>query len=203
MIEGYKSILSQSEFENNISVACTCEEGYRMLFERSNKYDIVFIDIELPPYADKNIRDGSDLAKIIRKQNPPTKVVIFTSHVEGFILYNLVQQIHPEGFIVKSDITPEDFLKAYSIICSNGVFYSNTVKQALKDITSRAFYLDNLNRQIVYLLAKGIKTKNLPEHLPLSISAIDKRKVQIKDYFNLEKGNDEDIIREARKAGFI
>lgn len=64
-------------------------------------------------------------------------------------------------------------------------------------------YLDTTNRRIISLLAKGIKTKNLPIHLNLSISAIDKRKAQIKEIFNIEKGTDEDILREAKKNDFI
>lgn len=53
------------------------------------------------------------------------------------------------------------------------------------------------------LLSQGIQTKNLPDYLNLSKSAIDKRKVIIKEFFDIEKGNDEDILREARKQGFI
>jgi hypothetical protein len=35
------------------------------------------------------------------------------------------------------------------------------------------------------------------------MSAIDKRKAQIKDFFCVQKGTDEDIIREAKKHGFV
>lgn len=63
--------------------------------------------------------------------------------------------------------------------------------------------LDSYNRQIIMLLSQGIQTKNLPDYLHLSKSAIDKRKVVIKEFFDIEKGNDEDILREARKQGFI
>jgi two-component system, NarL family, response regulator NreC len=39
--------------------------------------------------------------------------------------------------------------------------------------------------------------------LHLSNSAVEKRKVIIKEYFGIDKGTDEDIIREARKQGLI
>jgi two-component system response regulator NreC len=63
--------------------------------------------------------------------------------------------------------------------------------------------LDQQNRQIISLLAQGIKTKNLPSYLNISISAIEKRKVNIRYYFNLKKGSDEDIIREAKRLGLV
>jgi two-component system, NarL family, response regulator NreC len=52
-------------------------------------------------------------------------------------------------------------------------------------------------------LAKGVKTKNMPDILHLSQSAIDKRKVILKNILGIEKGNDEDILNEARKQGLI
>jgi hypothetical protein len=64
-------------------------------------------------------------------------------------------------------------------------------------------FLDDFNRQIITLLASGIQSKNLPNHINLSMSAIDKRKAQIKDFFCVQKGTDEDIIREAKKHGFV
>jgi DNA-binding NarL/FixJ family response regulator len=53
------------------------------------------------------------------------------------------------------------------------------------------------------MLSKGIKTKTIQEQLHLSKSAVDKRKVAIKSYLGIDKGNDEDILREARKRGLI
>lgn len=63
--------------------------------------------------------------------------------------------------------------------------------------------LDSYNRQIIMLLSQGVKTKNFHDYINLSTSAIEKRKVVIKDYLGIIKGTDEDILREARKQGLI
>jgi len=207
MIEGYKSILSynKSEIEVHITTANNCEDGFKIITNplNSQKFDVVFLDRGLPAYEKENLKTGEDLAYLIKKHMPETKIVILTSHAEAFILYNIVKKIKPSGLLVKSDFTADDFLMAFEKIMSDEIYYSPTVKQYIRELNSQDSYLDNYNRQIISCLAQGIKTKNLPDHLPLSMSAIDKRKVQIKDYFNIEKGNDEDIIREAKKAGFI
>jgi hypothetical protein len=39
--------------------------------------------------------------------------------------------------------------------------------------------------------------------LNLSISAINKRKAILKQIFGIDKGTDEDILKEARKQGYI
>jgi DNA-binding NarL/FixJ family response regulator len=84
-----------------------------------------------------------------------------------------------------------------------GSYHSTTVTQNVSELLSKKIYLDSYNRKIISLLAEGIKTKNIPNYMNLSISAVEKRKVQIKDYFGIDKGGDEEIIRKAKEAGLI
>ena len=205
MVEGYKSILQYNSLgiEINISAAYNCEAAFQMLFKQKVSFDLIMLDLNLPPFPLMKIHSGEDLALLIAKQNPDCKIIILTSHAEGFLLYNIIKKINPSGLLVKSDFTAEDFLTAFDVVMNGGIYYSPTVKQSIREISSKDGYLDNFNRQIISLLSQGIKTKNLPEYLPLSISAIDKRKAQIKDYLGIQSGNDEDIIREARRLNYI
>ena len=205
MVEGYKSILqyNTSGIEINITTAYNCEEAFHIITNSKTQFDLVFLDLNLPPFPQEQILNGADLGYLVMKHQRESKIVILTSHSEAFILYNIVKKINPSGLLVKSDFTAEEFLGAFDCIINDGIYYSSTVKQSMREISSKDSYLDNLNRQIISLLSQGIKTKNLPEYLPLSMSAIDKRKAQIKDYFGIESGNDEDIIREARKVNYI
>lgn len=203
MVEGYKNIFiyNQLPFIVNILTATNCEEAFEIITTIKSKIDVVFLDRNLPPY--KEINSGEDLAFIFKEYFPESKIIILTSHVEGILLYNIIKKLNPSGMLVKSDFTAKDLLIALKIILDGGYYYSLTVKRCLNEITSKQTLLDNYNRQIISLLSQGIKTKNLPDYLPLSMSAIDKRKAQIKDYFIIAKGNDEDIIREARRLGLI
>jgi hypothetical protein len=53
------------------------------------------------------------------------------------------------------------------------------------------------------LISQGVKTVNLPNYIPLSMSAIEKRKANIKDQLLKEKGSDKDLIEIAKKLGFL
>jgi two-component system response regulator NreC len=205
MIEGYKSILKYHlKYTFEITTANSCEEAHNIITKKSpTQFDVIFLDWILPPFDKEKINNGGDLVRHIRKFHPMSKTVILTSHVDAFTLYNIVKEFNPSGIMVKSDFTATDFLSALDCVLEENLYYSQTVKQSIKNLNSRELYLDHYNRQIILLLSKGIKTKNLPDYLPLSISAIDKRKSIIKDYFLIEKGNDEDIIREARMVGLI
>lgn len=204
MVDGYKSMLVSSDisFQKIVNVN-TSEAAYNLLQNTSESFDLVFLDWNLPAFELQKIHNGGDLVCHINMHSPNSKIIIFTSHVEAILLYQIKKEIRPHALICKVDFTSDDFSVVYRKILNGECFYSSTVTEQVKRITLREKYLDNYNRQIILLLSKGIKTKNLPQYLPLSISTIDKRKAYIKDYFLLGKGNDEEIIKAAKDAGLI
>lgn len=205
MVEGYKSIFSFSDWHEKMVVdsAYDCESAHRLITDGGMRYNVALLDIILPPFESEQLFSGEDLAMLIKNHMPSCKVIMLTSHADSFTLYSLIKRVNPEGVLVKSDFKPDELLLAFGQVLQGATYYSATVKQSLKTMYAKEIYLDTFNRRIITLLAKGIKTKNLPQHLNLSMSAIDKRKAQIKEIFNIDKGTDEDIIREAKSNGFI
>jgi len=207
MVEGYRSILSSSasKYLYTIQTINGCREAYQVLNNPSNhnSFDAVLLDISLPPAEDLKLKSGADLIPIIRKSNPSAKIIVITSHTEHFLIYNLYNDYNPESILIKSDITPNELLHAFSLLFTQNTYYSETVKEAIKQLEGNDFFLDQIDIQIISLIAEGIKNKNLIDYLPLTINAIDKRKARIKQYFLIDKGNDEDIIKAAKKRNFI
>ena len=205
-IEGYKVILEYNTQGIKVeTTACfNCESAYHTIISSNPfAFDLVFLDRSMPPYPDKNITTGEDLASVIKQFLPTAKIVILTSHSETFLLYNIVKKIDPIGLLVKSDFSADDLLVAFDIMMGGEHYHSQTVKQSIKEFLAKESYLDHYNRQIIILLAQGIKTKNMPAYLNMSLSAIEKRKSLVKDYLCVEKGGDEDIVREAKRLGFV
>jgi len=203
IIEGYKSIFSLSEHQISTDSAYDCEAAYKAITSPSNLYDMALLDVALPPFEPQQLHSGEEVALLLQKHMPKCKIIMLTSHADSFTLYNLIKKVNPNGLLVKSDFKPDELLLAFHKVLAGETYHSITAKQSIKTLQSKEVYLDTCNRRIISLIAKGIKTKNLPVHLNLSISAIDKRKAQIKEIFDIEKGTDEDIIREAKKNGFI
>ena len=205
MIEGYKSILYSyySPDTLSITIAHSCETAHLYITKSNQHFDLVLLDLALPPYEPAKLASGEDLAVLIQKLWKETKIMMLTSHTEAFILYNLIKKINPEALLIKSDFKSDEFLKAFEKVLQGQTYYSQTAQQSIKEVGANHFGLDSYDRRIISLLAKGIKTRNLPEHLGITISAIDKRKAQIKLFFGIQKGNDEDIITEARKRGLV
>lgn len=206
MLAGYKSILefNDKNLELEVTFSHDCEDAYNIITNTdSSSFDLFFLDRSLPPYLDKKIKSGEDLAVLIRKQLPDAKIIMLTSHAETFVIYDIVQKIQPNGLLIKSDFDGDELLLAFNKILNNETYFSETVTTALKEQIISRGYLDTIDRQIITLLSQGYRNKTIATELGLSDSAVEKRKVKIKDYLNIDKGNDEGIITQCRILGFI
>jgi two-component system, NarL family, response regulator NreC len=206
IIEGYKAILSFNAFgyEFETVTAYHIKAAYDIITAIDKPdFDVIFVDITLPPLPEQNIESGVELIPLLKTYCPKAKIVVLTSHDESLLLYKIYKENNPEGILIKSDFMPEEFLTAFDTIVKGNYYYSPTVLKLQKSWSNEEKVLDGYNSQILLLLSQGIKTKNMPNILNLSISAIDKRKVILKNILGIDKGSDEDILREARKQGLI
>jgi DNA-binding NarL/FixJ family response regulator len=209
IIEGYQNTLLATKHEDqelSIDIASTCDMANELMLasiKHHNPYDILFVDIKLPPSKDGSITSGEDLAMIARKVLPNAKVIILTMFNESYRIHNILKAINPDGFLIKSDLTSNELAKAFQSILINPPYYSSTVNGFVRQSITSDIYVDDKNRKILHLLSQGIKTKNLAEHLNLSLSAVEKRKKQLKEIFKIQDGQDESLITEAKKKGFI
>ncbi len=206
-IDGYKSILA---FNNpghvlETTAAYDCATAYNIITAdpREADFDFVFVDYNLPPYPEQKITSGEDLGFLVRKHMPKARLVVITSHCEAFLLYHIVKKLDPNGLLVKSDITGSDLLDAFDILLDNKKYYSDTVKKVLKERLLIDGELNNIDREIITLLARGYRMETISEKLMITRSTVDKRKVKIKQLLGIERGTDEAIIEVSRKMGFI
>ncbi|WP_242084292.1 response regulator [Aestuariivivens sediminis] len=209
IIEGYQNTLQFTKAENQelyIDIANNCDEAIRFMDEsvlKNRPYDVLFVDISLPPSKDGSMNSGEDLAEYARKVLPKAKIVILTMFNESFRIHNIIKTIDPEGFLIKSDLTSSELASAFQAVLFNPPFYSGTVNSHIRKTLTSDIVIDEKNRKILHLLSQGVKTKNLASHLDMSLSAVEKRKKQLKDLFSIEDGEDETLLTEARKQGFV
>lgn len=207
IIEGYKTILSNNRLGANLKVteALHAESAYQIITNPINagKFDILIVDFTLPAYEALQIKNGFDLIPFIRVHQPQAKIMILTSHSEALILYKVIMESRAEAIMIKSDFSSIEMLEAFENIYQGGRCYTKTVIKLKEELLHNYRIFDATNRELIKLLAKGFKTRNIMNELNLSKSAIDKRKAQIREFFEIEKGNDEDIIQLAKKKGYV
>lgn len=209
IIEGYKNALlsiNSDQVTLDVDTADTCDSAFDKIkasATNDNPYDIVFLDIKLPPSTNGLIISGEDLGIKTKELTPNTKVVILTMFNNNFRIHNILKNVNPDGFLVKSDVTSDELTRAFHVILNDPPYYSHTVTKLLRTRIINDVVLDDIDRNILFHLSKGIKTKNLTAHIPLSLAAIEKRKRHLKEIFQVEKKGDESLLEEARKTGFL
>jgi DNA-binding NarL/FixJ family response regulator len=206
MLEGYKAILSMNQnlaFET--TDANSCEQAYTIITqpEKFGTFDFAFLDYSVPAFEAQQLYSGEDVALLVRKHHPSTKIMVLTSHYDGIRLFELIKKVQPEGLLVKSDFKPQDLNKAIEVIQKGENYYSETVVNNLKEKLLSHGLLDSIDRKIIQLIAEGFQIKTIAEKLNLSHDTIKKRKSKIKYLLGIEKGNDEDLLMECRRLNLI
>ena len=171
--------------------------------DSESPYQVVFLDVKLPPSSDGKILSGEDLGKLTKEVLPEAKIVILTMFNDNFRIHNILKNVNPDGFLIKSDITSGELVRAFNIVIKDPPYYSHTVTKLLRAHFTSDMMLDDIDRSILFHLSKGVKTKNLPAHIPLSLAAIEKRKRHLKEVFGVDKNNDEKLFEQASKKGYI
>ncbi|SDG41272.1 response regulator [Psychroflexus sediminis] len=189
------------KFKRDSAQNCTDAADYIM--DSNQAYDLICLDLSLPGSKDGKYNSGEDLAKLARKCQSEAKLLICTMLENNYKVLNVMRRIDPDGFLVKSDTNPDILISAIENLLNGKTYQSATVHQMLKRTVEFSHNIDEDNLKILYLLSQGILTKNLPEHMGLSLSAIEKRKKQMKQFFDISNTNDKILLEKAKEKGFL
>ena len=210
VLEACKSALTDIGSDSNkVTVDCArnCDSaiGYIKSSAKSTPYQVLFLDINLPESSNGKIIDGEDLALLAKELLPDAKIIILTGINESHRINSILKTVNPSGLLLKTDINSSELLTAVNTVMKNPPYYSSTVKKFLRNQMFIETHepLDEINRKIIFYIAKGVKTKNLVDYVHLSLSAIEKRKSYIKEVLEIEHGDDAALVEKAKILGYI
>ncbi len=104
IIEGYKNVLSKiKDYKLRILKANSCDQAVKAINKAklSKPFDVVFIDIQLPPSQDGAITSGEDIAQLINKEFPQTKIIISTMFDSPHRLNNIIKTVPHHGILIR------------------------------------------------------------------------------------------------------
>lgn len=208
IIEGYKNAIkafnAKNTYEFIITQAKDCKTGYEAITAAGiDPFGVAFFDLSMPVYEEKGIFSGDDLALLIKQEMPDCKIILLTMHTELLKINTILKNINPNGLVIKNDLTFDELILAFDKILKGEHYYSQTVVQLVSQIPNDNLEIDTFDKQILFQLSKGTKTKDIPQYVPLSLSAIEKRKLNLKEILEIGGGSDVDLIREAKNKGLL
>lgn len=185
IIDAYINLISCTidNYKLNFLKSTNAKDAYNIIklnHIEKNTIDLAIFDISIPEYKEKNIYDGSDLAIKFKNKFPSSKIIMISMHFEGCIINKVFRDVEADGIINKSDINFDTFSKVIAKILQDEIVISDTMITSLTDFNKSRYKFDEIDSEIIRLLDKGIKTKDLPALIGISLSSIEKRKKDIK-----------------------
>ena len=125
--------------------------------------DVVIIDVEMPR------RDGIEATKEVLKARPRTKVIIFTAHAQPDLLA-LALRAGASGYVLKS-APSEDIARPIEVVTGGGTFVGTDLAGGAGEV-EKLLELTPREREILELLAEGLRVKQIAERLSLSPATV-------------------------------
>ncbi|MFI2741252.1 DNA-binding response regulator [Zhouia sp. PK063] len=173
------------------------------LLKEAFTYHLIILDIQLPPLPEQKLYSGSDLAPFIKLHQPEALLLIITTYQDSYTLFQLLQQLSPDGLLTKNDVTPSLLQKAFIQVCKAPPYYSSTVNKAIKNFLSYSHIIDILDRDILYYLSIGYTIKQISKKLNISKTTILNRKNRLKSELHTINDQDYELIAKAKEKGII
>ena len=127
------------------------------------KPDVAIIDVELPG------QDGIEATKAVLKARPETRVIILTAHAQPDLL-TLALRAGASGYVLKS-APSEDIARAIEVVAGGGTFVGTEQGQGAGEV-EKVLALTPREREILELLAEGLRVKQIGDRLSLSPATV-------------------------------
>jgi len=124
-------------------------------------------------------------------------------YTELLKIKNIIDTINPAGLVIKNDLTFDELLFGFDIVLKDEIYYSHSVIKMANQNNNDMDGIDQFDKLILFHISKGTKTKDIPQYVPISLHAIEQRKVNLKELFKIGEGSDIDLIKEAKIRGII
>lgn len=171
--------------------------------ERAENIDLAFIDLHISTSRRRSYLKGEAIGLKIRNLFPQSKIIIKADSKDNYQINRMLRSVKPEGFLIMTDVDKEVLRNSIIHVLNDPPFYSKSILKYFYKSKRHNISLNELDERLLYELSCGIKMKDLPEILPLSLNTIEKRKQNIKSRFGIEGSDNDMLLKKAREYGFI
>ncbi|MBU0481749.1 MAG: response regulator transcription factor [Proteobacteria bacterium] len=178
MRAGLRSILEKSA---KVSVVAEAEDG-RQAVKLASQFrpDLVIMDISMPKL------NGIEATRQIMADLPETKIIALSMHSDKRFLVEMYQA-GAVGYLLK-DCAAEELEQAVRTVAGNKRYLSPEIAGVLLDDymdrfqskpADTALALSTREREVLQLIAEGWSTKNIADHLYISIKTAESHRRKI------------------------
>ena len=131
----------------------------------------------------RTITCGEDLVVAARELIPELKVIVHSVEKGVARVHNLYEKYHINAFVEKGRQASKHIRKALEMVARGHSYCSPQMEQLLRS-SKEIEELNEKDVELLDLLIKGLKQKDIAEHFNCSVSNIEKRLNRLKIIFN-------------------
>ena len=187
--EGLRALLSCEPDLQIIGEAGNGREAVHIA--NQHRPSLILMDISMP------LTNGTDAIRIIKRRHPKTKIIALTVHkTEEYVRAAL--EAGADGYVLKDDSSSE-LLNAIRHVLRNKKYLSpgichRIVTGYLEGSTGpirirRLERLTNREKQVLKLIAEGLKNKDIAAYLSVSLKTVEKHRSNLMKKLDLHNGS--------------
>ncbi|HEV8537321.1 MAG TPA: response regulator transcription factor [Bacteroidota bacterium] len=158
---------------------------------RQHRPDVAILDISMPEMS------GIEAAKIIKENNPETKILILTIHDDQDYVVQ-VMQAGADGYIIKNS-SPEDIIEAVRCVAAGQEYlgqgvssmiaekFIRGIKEASGEYRRKLPHLTKREVEILRYVTQGLTSKEISDKLSLSVRTVHSHRMNIMQKLNIHE----------------
>ena len=201
--EGLRVLFHSAPEFSVIAEAADGEEAVRLVDE--HRPDIAIIDISMPKLS------GIEATRLIKADNPETKVLILTIHEEEEYVYQMIRA-GANGYVVKNAEKKELFAAVQAVIAGERFFSPGISKLIIDEFIKRAQeaefkkqpsepHLTKREIEILRDIALGLTSKKIADKLFLSTKTVNTHRANLMQKLNIH--DTAGLVRYAIQNGIV
>ena len=188
----------------------TCDEAFQLIktHQNNNPFQLLFTDLSFDNSTkDNNLDGGEELIKAIRNNEIDIKIAVITGHTETNRVYNVISNLNPNAYLLKSKCDAIEIGFAVQKMLANDYYYTHEIHQKIMKRNIVQIQMDDVAVQILKELPNHPKISNLEGVITKSDGSVIKlRSIETKLGIlraDLNANNNTDLILKAKELGII
>lgn len=188
----------------------TCDEAFQLIKtnQNTNPFQILFTDLSFDNTTEDALLDGGEeLIKAIKNNDFDIKIAVITGHTETNRVYNVISNLNPNAYLLKSKCDAAEIGFALNKILANDFYYTHEIHQKIMRRNIIQIQMDDVAIQILKELPNHPKISNLEGIITkndgsfLKLRSIETKLGNLRT--DLNANNNTDLVLKAKELGII
>ena len=194
----------------DVVTTTTCDEAFQLIKsnQKSNPFQILFTDLSFDNTTEDSLIDGGEeLIKAIKNNEFNIKIAVITGHAETNRVYNVISNLNPDAYLLKSKCDATEIGFAVKKMLQNEFYYTHEIHQKIMRRNIIQIQMDDIAIQILKELPNHAKISNLEGVITkadgslIKLRSIETKLANLRT--DLNANNNTDLVLKAKELGII